>query len=185
MTLEIPLLQRTDPAQPTQARPLRDLTQTIRDGALAKALREGRAYAGDEFLLRLDLNRPAVLESLKDGLAQGTACALAGYEPRVQAIYTYDPSANPDNESSEDRPFDAVLHLLVLVTIPSAKLASFITELDQALADCLQDLPSRPFQGRESILDVIVLTEQEAQQRTGHAALLSSVFAPAIEIWRR
>lgn len=185
MNQETSTLQRTKSAQTATDRALGDLARTILDGALAKALRDSRAYADDEFLLRLDLYRPAVLESVKDGLAQGVASALAGFEPQVQAVYTYDPSANPDNESSEDRPFDPAIHLLVLSAVTSTILPSFIAALDQALAGCLNDMPSPPLQGRESILDVVVLTEQEAQQRTGHAALLSSVFAPAIEIWRR
>jgi len=185
MTPDIVPLQRVKLSFVTLDSPLPELARTIRDIALAKALRGRRAYAGDEALLELDLQRPAVLESVKDGIAQGVAHALAFHEAQVKAVYAYDPSANPDNETGEDRPFDPVLHLLVLVAGASSTLPAFIRELDQALVESLRDVPSLAFAMRETILDVILLTDEDVQQRTGYGSLLSSVYAPAIEIWRR
>jgi hypothetical protein len=104
---------------------------------------------------------------------------------QVKAVYAYDPSANPDNETGEDRPFDPVLHLLVWVASAVPALAAFVNQLDQALVESLRDMPSLAFQMRESVLDVIVLTDEDVQRRIGFGALLSSIFAPAIEIWRR
>jgi hypothetical protein len=185
MNPDIVPLQRVKLSFVLQDSPLPDLARAIRQSALAKALRGRRAYTGDEALLELDLRRPAVLESVKDGLAQGVASALAFHEPQVKAVYAYDPSANPDNETGEDRPFDPVLHLLVLVAAASPALPAFVAELDQALVEILRDVPSLAFQMQESILDVMLLTDEDIQQRIGYGALLSSVFAPAIEIWRR
>lgn len=185
MTPDIVPLQRVKLSFVLLDSPLPDVARAIRESALANALRGRRAYAGDEALLELDLRRPAVLESVKDGLAQGVARALAFHEAQVKAVYAYDPSANPDNETGEDRPFDPVLHLLVLVAAASPALPAFVTELDQALVESLRDVPSLAFQMRESILDVMLLTDEDIQLRTGYGALLSSVFAPAIEIWRR
>ena len=165
--------------------PLRDMAHAIRDSALAKALRDRRAYAGDETLLALDLRRPAVLESIKDGLAQGVARALAAWEPEVVAIYAYDPSADPDNQAAEDRPFDAVLHLLVVVTDSAPALSTKVRTLDQALAESLREVPELGFQACDSVLDVMPLTQAEAQRRAGYGALLTTLYAPAIEIWRR
>jgi sec-independent protein translocase protein TatA len=165
--------------------PWHELAQTICAGALAKALRNRSAYTGDEPLFELDLRRPAVLESIKDGLAQGVASALAACDSQVQTVYAYDPSANPDNETGEDRAFDAALHLLVVVTQPSTALQSFISALDRALIKNLNDLPFLNFQLHESILDIILLTPKDIEHRTGYAGLVSSIFAPALEIWRR
>jgi hypothetical protein len=162
-----------------------ELAKTIREAALAKALRDRRAYAADEGLLEMDLRRPAVFESIKDGLTQGVARALAMHDANVQAVYAYDPSANPDNETGDDRPLDATLHLLVLVTTPSAALQAFIDGLDHALTDSLGALPSLDFQIRESVLDIHVLTATAAKQHSGLASLLTSIYSPAIKIWER
>ncbi len=185
MTPDIVPLQRVKLSVVLSDSSIPNLARAIREIALAKALRERRAYAGDEALLELDLRRPAVLESVKDGLAQGVARALASHEEQVKAIYAYDPSANPDNETGEDWPFDPVLHLLVVVSAASPALPAYVRELDEALIESLRDVPALPFQMRETILDVILLTEEEVQQRIGYGSLLTSVFAPAIEIWRR
>jgi hypothetical protein len=184
MTPDIVPVQRVKLSFVLQDSSLPNIARAIREIALAKALRDRRAYAGDEALLELDLRRPAVLASMRDGLAQGVARALASHEEQVKAVYVYDPSANPDNETGEDWPFDPVLHLLV-VAAASPSLPVFIKELDQALVESLRDVPSPPFQMRESLLDVMLLTDEDVQQRKGYGALLSSVFAPAIEIWRR
>ncbi len=185
MTPDIVPLQRAKLSFALPDSPLPDLARTIREIALAKALRERRAYAGDEALLELDLHRQAVLESVKDGLAQGVAHALASREEQVKAVYAYDPSANADNETGEDLPFDPVLHLLVVVAAASPALSAYIRELDQALIDSLRAVPALPFHKRETILDVMLLTEEVVQQRIGYGSLLTSVYAPAIEIWRR
>jgi hypothetical protein len=168
-----------------QVSSLPELAKTICLEALAKALRNYHAYADDEALLALDLRRPAALEAIKDGLAQGAARALAACDAQVQAVYAYDPSANPDNESGEERPFDATLHLLVVVTALSATLPAFILALDRALTESLKEWPALAFQAYTSILDVNVISEEEVRQRAGYARLLSSLFAPPIEIWRR
>ncbi len=162
-----------------------ELAKAIREAALVKALRERRAYDADEGLLEMDLHRPAVFESIKDGLVQGVARALAANDANVQAVYAYDPSANPDNEIGDDYSLDATLHLLVLVTTPSAALQTFIEALDRALTEDLRDLPSLAFQIRESVLDINLFTAKEVEQRIGFAGLLSSIYAPAIKIWER
>ncbi len=168
-----------------EASSLRELAGAICTEALGKALRNYGAYADDESLLELDLRRPAVLEALKDSLALGVARALAAHDAGVQAIYAYDPWANSDNETAEARAFDATLHLLVVVTAPSTTLPAFILALDQAVTVSLKGWPALAFQAYASILNINLLTEEEVQRRTGYAALLSSIFAPPIEIWRR
>jgi hypothetical protein len=181
-TQTTPKIQSTSPAPVSS---IAELAKTIREGALAKALRDRRAYAADEGLLEMDLRRPAVFESMKDGLAQGVARALAAHDAHVQAVYAYDPSANSDNETGDDGVVDATLHLLVLVTTPSAALQAFIDALDQALTASLHSLPSLTFQIRESVLDINLFTPKDVEQRHGYAGLLSSIYAPAIKLWER
>jgi len=183
MAVDMLTTQRT--TKSAQVSSLSDLAKTIRASAIVEALSDRRSYATNEALLELELGRPVVREAVKDGLARGVARALAAHDPQVQAIYAYDPSANPDSEAGDDRPFDATVHLLAVVNTPSAALQAFIAALDRALTESLKDLPSPIFQIRESVLDINLITRHDVQERKGYAGLLSATFAPAIEIYRR
>jgi hypothetical protein len=185
MALDILTTQKVEPTLPPQVSSLRELAKTLRTGAVARALSDRRTHANNQTLLELELQRPTVIEAIKDSLAQGVAHALATHDTHVQAVYAYDPSTNPDSEAGEDYPLEATLHLLVLVTTPSAALQAFISALDRALTESLKELPSPTFQGRESVLDINLLTPADVQQRKGYAGLLASVFAPAIKLWQR
>ena len=185
MALDIQTTPQVLSQSAAPASSISELAKTIREAALAKALRERRAYDADEGLLEMDLRRPAVFESIKDGMVQGVARALAQHDAHVQAVYAYDPSANPDNEIGDDRPLDATMHLLVLATTPSAALQAFIEALDHALTDSLHALPSQTFQIRESVLNINLFTAKDVERRLGYASLLSSLYAPAIKIWER
>jgi len=185
MAVDTLTTQKTKVAASAKISSLGELAKTIRASAVAEALSDRRAYASNEALLELELTRPSVRAAVKDGLARGVARAVAAHDPQVQAIYTYDPSVDPDGEGGDDQPFDATIHLLALVTAPSAALQAFIAALDRALTESLQDLPSPIFQIRESVLDLNLITRQDVQDRKGYAGLLSATFAPAIEIWRR
>jgi hypothetical protein len=118
-------------------------------------------------------------------LALAAANVLAAHDQSVLAIYLHDPSgwATADRESGGDLPLDATVHLLVETIIPSAALEAFIAALDRTLTDSLRDLPSPKFAERASILNVIVVSEEEARLGLGHGKLLSSVFMPPLKIW--
>ena len=164
--------------------PLDEVAETIRDDALALA--QNRLSAPlDELELKRLLRRPDFVDNLKYGLASGVANALSGNNPRVRAVYIYEPSANPDSELGNDMPVDATVHLLVLVNSSSAALEAFISALDRALAASLTSLPSPKFAERDSILDVNLLTEKDVESGRGYAVLLSSVFTPPLKVWQR
>jgi len=164
--------------------PLDEVAETIRDDALALAQNRLSAPLTGLELKRL-LRRPDFVDNLKYGLASGVANALSGNDPRVTAVYVYEPSANPDSELGNDMPVDATVHLLVLVKSPSAALDAFIAVLDRALTASLTSLPSPKFAERDSILDVNLLTEKDVESGRGYAILLSSVFAPPLKVWQR
>jgi hypothetical protein len=185
MAVDVLKTQKIESARSAQGTSLSELAKTIRTGAVARVLSDRHTLADSESLLEVELRHPAAVEALKDGLARGVARALAAHDPQVLKVYAYDPSANPDNEAGDDRQLDVTLHLLVVVTAPSAALQAFIAALDRTLTESLKDLPAPIFQIRESILDINLLTPKEIQDRKGYAGLLTSVFAPAIEIWHR
>jgi len=164
--------------------PLDEVAETIREDALALAQERLTGPLQGLELKRL-LRRPDFVDNLKHGLALGVANALSANDPHVQAVYTYEPSANPDSELGNDLPVEATVHLLVVVESASASLQSFVAAMDRALTDSLKSWPSPTFAERTSILDINLLTRKDIQQGRGYAALLSSVFAPPIQVWRR
>lgn len=171
-------------SQSPEAASIWQLAASIRDDALTLAQDKYAVFQRGSDIASL-LRHPDFFEKFKYGLAAGLAEALAANDGRMLAVYVYDPSINPDSETGEDLPLDATLHLLVLVSSPSAALGAFVTSLDRALTASLKDLPSPLFARRESILDVNLITEKDVRLGLGYAALLSSLFAPPLKVWER
>jgi hypothetical protein len=163
---------------------LEDVARTMRDDALALARQKLAAPQRDLDLKGL-FNRRDFVEYFKHGVASGVAGVLAAHDQRVQAVYIYDPSANPDSEFGVALPVDATVYLLVRVSTPSAALESFTASLDRALAESMKELPSPLYERREFILDTCVVSEIDVQQRRGYGAMLSSLFAPPLKVWQR
>jgi hypothetical protein len=166
-----------------------ELAEAIRNDALALAYREvPPAAAGGE--LEQLLLRPEFLRRLQDGLGRSIAQVLAANDARVQAVYSYDPSADPCAEPGGaqpggQRPAEATLHLLVRVTQPTAGLRAFIDALDRALTLSLHQLPLGSFAVRGSVLDAILVSEDEVRQRSGWGALVASAAVPPLRLWAR
>jgi len=77
-----------------------------------------------------------------------------------------------------------LVHLLVLVTAPSAALEAFVASLNRALSARLGALSGACFSPSGRLLDINVVTEQEVHQGVGIARLLSAVLPP-VRLWQR
>jgi len=130
-------------------------------------------------------SRYELFDNLKYNIAKGVANTLAANDKQVLAVYFTEPSMNADAESGEYPPIDVNIHLLILVKTPSAALKTLIASLDKPL---VQHLKSKfdlfPAQCN-SVLDVMLLTEEEVENNTGYANLLRSIFSPPLKIWQR
>jgi hypothetical protein len=164
--------------------PVQDRAERLTGDAVAQARQRMALCQRDEDLKTL-LGVPAFLNAFVHALGCGVAQALAENDQFVQAVYTYDPSLNPDSESGDELPASGTVHLLVRIAKPSAALEAFIASLDKALTAKLRELPSNTFAQRTFVLDVNFLTEDDVRLGAGFAAMLSSVFAPPIKIWQR
>jgi hypothetical protein len=163
---------------------LEDVAETIRDDAVEGARLKLSPFQSDLSLEHL-LENDSFVDYFKYGLASGIASALAANDTHVQAVYVYDPSANPGGEAGGSMPVEVTTHLIAKVSRSSAALEAFIASLDKALVRSLKSLPSPLIQSRTYILDVTIVTAEDVQRRVGYAALLSSMFAPALKIWER
>lgn len=171
-------------AFPTQVTQLEKVAHTICNAALAEAhtrLMPVQQELGLEYLFQYR----NFVQSFKYGLAKGVAQTLTQHDKRVQAVYWFEPVANPDVEVGESLLGEATIHLLVLVDTASAALETFVATLDRGLTECLKELPSALFAECCFLLDVNLVTQEAVERRTGLANLLSSIFAPPLKLWER
>jgi hypothetical protein len=171
-------------AHAIQVTQLDEAAETIRDDALALA-RTRLGLVERDLPLNELLQRPDFVGHFTYALTNAVAQALAAHDQRVMEIYTFDLSANPAPEGGEPETPDNTVHLLALVTAPSAALQAFVAALDRALTASLRELAAGPFASRESVLDVNLITEADVRLGLSLAGMLSAVFAPPIKVWQR
>jgi hypothetical protein len=185
MLKEVALPEKERQFELNQVSSLMETAETIKEIALNKA----RAM-----LLPKDRQKdPAILLARRDfvdyfnyALSIEVAQVIARYDKRVEAIYLFEESANPDGQTEDVlSSLDLSIHLLALVSSASAALEAFVTALDRSLTVVLNDLPSESFAGRTSFLNVLPITEVDVEERRGYAVLLSSIYARPVKIWQR
>ncbi len=158
--------------------------EEIRENALAFVQEKLTAFQCSLDLISL-LRRSEYFEIFKYGLAISVADVLARYDQRVLAVYTHELQTNTDVETGEAVPLNPTLHLLLLVSTPSAALDAFISSLDRALLANLKQLGLPVLKQRDFSLEVNTVTKQDMRYQIGYAKLLSSVFAPPLKVWQR
>lgn len=186
MTFSVPFQEITKAAPPShnQVTQIEDVIYKIREDAIVQTYAKMvpvQQSLGLEFLLQ----HHDFFQSFKYNIAKGIAEALGTNDKQVQKVYLFEPSANPDAETGEYLPLEAIIHLLVVASKPSAALDTLIQALDQSLAGYLNEMPSPLLAERHSILDVVVLTQEAVEQRQGYASLVSSILAPSFKLWER
>ena len=161
---------------------LQETAETIQMDALQYAHTKSTQSIQAADLAEL-LQRHDFFDQFKLGMAERIADTLAAHDEHVQAIYYFDPYLNADAETETFAPLDATVNLLVLVESKSAALESFITALDGALTQQVRKLPSPLLVSLASILNAILITQEDVAQRRGYAVLLSSMFLKPRQVY--
>ena len=131
------------------------------------------------------MQRHDFVDHFKFGLAVRIANMLAAHDEHVQAIYYFDPDLNSDAQTETYAALDATVNLLILVESKTAALESFIAALDVALTHQASKLPSPLYASLVSILNAILITQEDVDQRRGSAVLLSSMYLKPRQVWQR
>ena len=148
MLTEVSLPEQKTQFDEVQVSSLADTAETIKKIALDQARTMVRQRDRQNDLANL-LARRDFVGYFNDALSLEVAKVIASYDQRVQAVYLFNESANPDAQTEEYlSSIDLTIHLLILVTSASAALDAFITSLDRTLTETLIDLPSEQFAGR-------------------------------------
>ena len=161
---------------------LQEMAETIQMDSLqyahTKFTQPMRAAGFEEVLQRHDF-----ISYFKLGMAQRIANTLAAHDDQVREIHYFDPNLSSDSEIEAYAPLDPSVNLLVVVESKSAALDSFIAALDMALTQEARKLPSPLFASLTSILNAMIITEGDVDQKRGYAALLSSMYLKPLQVW--
>lgn len=164
---------------------LTETAESVRNMALDQARAKMLKRDQDADLADL-FKKGEFIDYFKYALAIEVAKVLGAFDPRVQAVYLFEESANPDAQTEDYRAsLDMTIHLLARVTAASAGLEAFVLSLDRNITELICQLPTDLFAGRTSFLNVVPIIEKEIEERRGYAALLSSIYARPLEIWKR
>jgi hypothetical protein len=167
-----------------QVSDLTEMADAIRDQALAEANRSsGKRPNGTGRAGVIELS--ACLRQFSRGLATGIAKVLAANDQRVAAVYDYQPARPATSEQQPEHSPAIAIHLLIVVTAPSAALLALVASLTRALAASLWASPVFLSSARDLLVDANVITEQELRIGVGLAGLLSAVPAPSVKLWER
>ena len=157
------------------------------EGALARALDFGAKKMG--------LAAPErALELMRQGdttaheychycLADQVAEALGALDQNVKSVSMYGYDATAEDLTLAEGAHAPMIHLIVWAARRTGALHSLISALDGALVRDYSEMvgPRR----MAHLLDVQVITDDDVEQRIGVAALLSSLYNPALPIWKR
>ncbi len=163
---------------------LDDTAKVMRDTAINEARLVLPKFYDDKNLAAL-LKEPIYVENFKHIMAGLIADEIVQNDSAIEEVYFIDPDMNPDAEMGEPKPIIMDWHLLCLVAKPSAALKSIIAGLDSSLTAAIRELPQERFSSLETVLDVGLITKQDIKERKGFAALLTSMYAPPLQVWPR
>jgi hypothetical protein len=119
----------------------------------------------------------------KYGLAAQVAEHIAGLDSQVKNVFMYDDEATPEDEVFGEGQPSRLIHLIVVAQRKTEALNALIGALDRALVRGFAGLANAPHLAH--LLDVQVVDEKEVQNRTGYAALLSSIHHQPLPILGR
>lgn len=162
---------------------LAEVAETIRDDAIATSYEKYRGAKAED-VARL-LESPGFLDLLKYEVAVRVADVLGAADGRVQAVYLRS-DTNLETDAYLEVSRDATVPLIVEVgALTTAGLESWIASLDFALVESFRHLESPTFAQREFLLDVTMVSSEEAEFGLGNGSLIWTPYVPPIRVWPR
>jgi hypothetical protein len=157
------------------------------EGALARALdfcaRKMGLPAAEIALECVRQGDMAAREYCHYSLASQVAEALGALDENVKSVSMYGYDATPEDLSLAEGSRAPMIHLIVWAQRRTGALHSLVSALDDALTQEYASLvgPRR----MAHLLDAQVITDEDVERRIGVAALLSSLYNPALPVWER
>ena len=163
---------------------LQDIAETIYSEAISR-LRLTASPTQPELDLEQLLQDDAAMHKLTVGLAEGMANVLAASDERVLSVHYFDEGACSQAQPEGEAAHESTIHVLILVRSRSAGLEALAAALDSALTDAVRGPTRHPRDRRASLLNPVLITEEEVAQRRGLAVFLAPAGASLQTVWER
>ncbi len=159
------------------------------DGVVGKALAycaEKMGYATFQDAIDALWNGPQNSASrayLHYSIGQQVAEVLGVLDENVKSVSMFSYDATPEDVTLAENEQPALIHLIVWTERKTAALEALADAFDRnLLKDYVRIVDARE---RPSLLDVHFITDSDVARRSGVAALVSSLYNPALKIWER
>jgi hypothetical protein len=112
---------------------------------------------------------------------------LGAIDTSVQGVYAYEPeyATGALHIDSRGPGTDRGINLIVSVDRKNAALTSIVASLEDAVKDGVKSLLCVKADGSCYAVDVKIVDGEELASRRGYGALVSSLYAPPIQLWAR
>lgn len=124
-------------------------------------------------------------ETLRQQLAHQVAFYLAEVEPRLRAIYRYDPTfAFGEEDRDRTMPSESAgIHLIVWTRTKSQGLVEQVAALQRAFAEARRQWLCPKAVEWCYALNIVVVDDLEVKARQGYAALIDSLWVRPTKLW--
>lgn len=161
--------------------PLALSADTMMDKTLDECARVLDLPGAREVAGRLADNDPAAWRQFRQTLAEQVALFLATLDAGIKAVYLYDPDLFGPGIQGGEREQSIPIHLVVWSRRRTAALLSLATALNRALT---QEAGIQfGLEAGEHLLDVLVITDDDIENRVGFAGLLFRLQRLAPLVW--
>lgn len=116
-------------------------------------------------------------------LAARLASVLGGIDTSIRSVYLHDVDETGEELGSTPAQPTSPLTLVVRVKQKSAALEALLEEIDLAVTARYRRLASPAADRLNSLLDFQVVDDQEAREREGYGAIITSFHAPPQQVW--
>ena len=114
-------------------------------------------------------------------IAQQVGAALGALDENVNAVYMFECEATPEDVCFGETKTAPLLHLLVWTHRKTEALNSLVAMLDRALVQKFAQLIGPP--QLKYLLDVQIIDDEDAAERSGYGALLHSLHHRPLKVW--
>jgi hypothetical protein len=163
----------------------RTLMRDMVEEAIGFCARKARVRNREETLEAILNGDCSVCEYLRYGLAKQIGAYLGSMDHHVKTVYVYEPEYGTTGDDASAVKLSLGINLLAWVDRKSAALNSVIESLVEALRDERSQLLCEKANGVCFALDVLVVDDEEVNNRKGYGALVNSLYVRPTKLWTR
>ncbi|MFC1912094.1 hypothetical protein ACFLXG_02945 [Chloroflexota bacterium] len=108
---------------------------------------------------------------------------LGSWDKNIRAVYAHDyDGATPEEACCENTSLFSLIHMIIWAERKTNALDALVETINHAMVQ--QHRHMLGLINLEYVLDIQVIDDEDVRNRTGHAALLKSIYQPPTQVWR-